>query len=279
MVIRSRMNDNWNKVNTKEELIELLKWYKGILSYSMVCYLNSLVNLEFSVIRDYIDENDRMALSELEVYKRIAIYNIYNRALQLFEESKSKLEISGNNNGFEHLLVTTLLGGRDCTLFRFNYGVEIDEFNKNKIGDILLYKKIKNNEKREEELMRIISELKRLNDKENPYHSIHRGRRTNYGGPALSWEVEKNRKISALKEEYNLLRSKKELSDEDKKEIEITQKFHELLLKDYGLKNIDFEEDNSDQILIIDKKENKKTEKILVKRMPNINIIDKIKYI
>ena len=63
-----RMNENWNKISTREELIELLKGYKGILADSMINYLNSLIDLEFSVIREYISDNDRVALSELEVY-------------------------------------------------------------------------------------------------------------------------------------------------------------------------------------------------------------------
>ena len=40
-----RMNDNWNKINTREELIELLKGYKGILTDSMINYLNSLTGV------------------------------------------------------------------------------------------------------------------------------------------------------------------------------------------------------------------------------------------
>lgn len=55
-----RANDSFNKINTKEELIELLNNYKGILNNVMIDYLNSLINLDFSVIRDYIDSNDRV---------------------------------------------------------------------------------------------------------------------------------------------------------------------------------------------------------------------------
>ena len=47
-------NDTWNNVNNKEELIELLKEYRGILTNSMLNYLNSLIELEFSVIRNIL---------------------------------------------------------------------------------------------------------------------------------------------------------------------------------------------------------------------------------
>ena len=88
-----RKNGNWNKINTREELLELLKKYNRILSGSMIHYLNDLVDLEFSVIKDNINvnEDDKKILSELEIYKRIAMYNIYNRALNIFEEAIQKL--------------------------------------------------------------------------------------------------------------------------------------------------------------------------------------------
>ena len=58
-----RSNNNLNKVNTREELLELLKSYRGILSNPMQDYLNSLIELEFSVIRDYIKDKDREVLA------------------------------------------------------------------------------------------------------------------------------------------------------------------------------------------------------------------------
>lgn len=65
-----RFDEDWNKLETKEKLLELLKRYRGILANSMIDYLNSLVELEFSVIREYISDSDRKALAELEIYKK-----------------------------------------------------------------------------------------------------------------------------------------------------------------------------------------------------------------
>lgn len=108
-IVRS---NNWNRVNTREELLELLKEYRGILSNPMQEYLNSLIELEFSVIRDYIKDEDRDVLSELEVYKKVAIYNIYNRALNLFKMQDMQLSISGNENGFESLDISTSINNK-----------------------------------------------------------------------------------------------------------------------------------------------------------------------
>ena len=45
---------NIERVETKEELLESLEKYKGILSVPMIEYLNSLIELEFSVVRENI---------------------------------------------------------------------------------------------------------------------------------------------------------------------------------------------------------------------------------
>ena len=79
------INSNSYIINSRDELIEYLNKYKGILKDSILDYLNSVLNLEFSVLKDYITNADRMALSELEIYKKIAIYNIYNRTLNILK--------------------------------------------------------------------------------------------------------------------------------------------------------------------------------------------------
>ena len=276
------MNDNWNKINTKEELIELLKQYKGILNNEMINYLNSLIDLEFSVIRDYISDSDRISLSELEVYKRIAMYNIYNRSLNIFKQNESELEISGNNDGIEGLEVYASLGKRSCKLFDFDYkecpislSSEIpSDYKTMKIGNISLFQTIENAEQREAELMRVMSILDRLYDEKNPYQSRPR----TYGGPGLQWAFEHSKQIKYYEEKFNELDAKKELTDEDKKEIEITNKFHKLLLEDYNLSENSFE-DESNKSFFNFYGDKSKLQKTLVKRMPGITIKNNIKYI
>ena len=60
---------SFKPISTKEELEKRLDVYKGILAPEAVEYLDSLVNLEFSVLRnDIISEQDRYALSQLDIY-------------------------------------------------------------------------------------------------------------------------------------------------------------------------------------------------------------------
>lgn len=270
---------DYEKVNSKEELIKLLKGYKGILSSPIINYLNSLIELEFSVIREYINDDNRKALSELEIYKKIAIYNIYNRALNIFEQANMKFDLSSNNSGNEWLMASTSINERYIKLFDFNYMEGSIGFSSKiptgyktmKIGDIKLYKTLENKELREAELNRIMEELERLYDKQNPYQSYP----NTAGGPGATWSFEHSRKISELEERFTKLDNKKELSDDDKREIEITKYINDLFLDDYGLTNKSFEIKHDSFI----DKEKSELQKILVKNVPNIKIENNIKYI
>ena len=211
-------SNNWNRVNTREELLELLKEYRGILSNPMQDYLNSLIELEFSVIRDYIKDEDREVLAELEVYKKVAIYNIYNRALNLFKMQDMQLSISGNENGFESLDVSTQLNDKNVRLFHFNYSEKRslndkipDEYKTMRIGTVNLYQTLENKELREKELNRVMNKLEELYDKRNPYSS----RRGVYGGPSQYWRHQHSLEIAEYERLFTELDSKKELTDED----------------------------------------------------------------
>lgn len=279
-----RLNNNFDKVNTKEELLELLKGYRGILTEPILNYLNSLIELEFSVIREYISGSDRKALAELEVYKKIAIYNIYNRTQNLFKQQNGEFIISGNNDGWESLSVSTKLNDRRVSLFDFGYkDIHSSGWNTPKvpsgfktlnIGGISLFQTFESKELREAELDRVMRILEGLYDERNPYPS----RPGVVGGPGSTWAFDHARKIEKYEERFKQLDSKKELSDEDKREIEITRQIHDLLLEDFGLTSESFV-DESNQPFANFGKEKTELKKTLVRKMPNLTITNHIKYI
>ena len=49
------------------------------------------------------------------------MYNIYNRALNIFEEANPEIMISGNNDGIEKLNVYASFGERNFQVFDFYY--------------------------------------------------------------------------------------------------------------------------------------------------------------
>lgn len=268
---------NIDKVNTKEELLQLLKDYKIILNSQVIDYLESLINLDFSVIKENIDDKSKKALSELEIYKRIAIYNIYNRAINIFTQSNMPLIITGNDEGFESLSISVPIEDRNIKIFDFKYGEQKslnykipDEYKTMKIGSINLYQKIENKELRIQELKRIINKIEMLYGTQNPYQYHPK----KVGGSYVKWKIERQKEIEKYQKMLDKIDSHNELTEFDIKEIEIMNKAHDLLLEDYGLTNDSFEDDVS-----ITSKRSNNLQKTLIKRQPNITITNNIEYI
>ena len=264
-----------NKLATKEELIDLLKKHKEILTNSILDYLNSLVELEFSVVRENISREEREILSELELYKKIATYNIYHRALQLLEQQKQPLDI--DNNG--RLEISVQVENRKVELFSFDYQERIslrkdipEEYKSMKIGNVCLYRTLQNQDIREKEINRVLRKLESLYASHNPYPHRH----SVVGGLDFYWERQHKERIEKLEDKLAELDSKKELTEVDKKEIELTNDIHQLLLADYELTNEDFEERKMPKFTT---SEFDRMNKIRTKKMPNLTIVDHIRYL
>ena len=264
-----------NKLATKEELIDLLKKHRGILTNSILDYLNSLVELEFSVVRKNISTEEREILSELELYKKIATYNIYHRALQLLEQQKQPIDIDNNGS----LIVSMQLENRRVKLFSFDYQNRIslrenipDEYKTMKIGTVSLYRSLQNEDLREKEINRVLRKLESLHASHNPYPT----RRGVVGGPDVYWERQHKERVEELEKKLTELESKKELTEVDKKEIELTNDTYQLLLADYELTNEDFEERKMPKFTT---SEFDRMNKTRIKRMPNLTITDQIRYL
>lgn len=284
MKVGKIFDDNHSKLNTKEELLYLLKKNRIILAEHTAEYLNSLIELEFSIIRDYISEDERESLSELEIYKRIAIYNIYYRALNIFNQEDPKLRVFGKDAGWEDLSVYATLGGKMVNLFNFNYKERQNGFNSPipdgyktmKIGSISLFQTLENESLRNAELNHVLEHLERLYSEENPNHYL--SRHDAVGGPASNWAFEHMRKIEEYEKRFYELDGKTELTEEEKREIELTRKYHDLLLEDYGLTTKSFKDKRNNPFGNLSNEKNELS-KTLVKRMPNLVITDNIKYI
>ncbi len=250
-------------MHKKEELQETLKMYKGILINPIADYLNSLLELEFSVVRDYIDDTNRNVLANLDIYKRIAQYNIYTRALNIIGDSGLSYKKEEENT---NLSVIASLKFENIKLFAFDYSNGLnnssiiqEEIVTERIGDIFLYQTLEDGKFREEKLEKVMYKLESLGNAKNPYKSNP----YIYEGPASYWEIKREREIRKYETLRKELERWKELSDDEKREIEITNKVYEMLLEDYGLTNNSKDEEISEDMK-------------LVKKMPNLNVITKI---
>lgn len=210
------------EVSKKEELIEQLKWSKKRLTPSMIEYLNALIELEFSVIRDeYISPATREVLQDLEIYKKIAYYNIVSRAEKLLQE-----------NGVPAVAKGTKVVCYGMSYLTFLNLEAIDESYKTnhelKTGIITLThitRDEKLHQKQKEHFASCVESLKN-----NPYQGISISRRR-----AQQKEMDYyNRMLTNLT-------AVDELTEQDQKHIEKTTRANEILLRDYDITSFDKE--------------------------------------
>lgn len=254
--------NSFNRINTKDELLLYLKKYKGILSKSMYYYLLSLIYLEISVIKDYIPNNDRETLSELDIYKKIAIYNIYNRSIKTMNKCEFNYNVYNNSNGIEGIIFNTNIDNKTIKLFEFDYKEEFSDdwsimnipngFKSMKIGNISLYQSFDGSELKEIEKQNIIYNINKLysESKSDDFHQ----------------RIIYEKQIEEYKKRLELLSQTNEVNN---LEIEITNKVLNLFLMDYGLEG-KLEED----ITVKDKYIKK-----YIKKLNNLSIENNIKYI
>lgn len=269
------ISKNYSKrIDTRDELLERLNLYKGILSDHVVEYLNSIIELDFSVLKEYLSIEEINALSELDIYKISAIYNIYNRALKTVQKNSEKLRIYGNEYGVPGLNIFMPLKAKNARVFSYNYGEspkireKVPEgYTTKNLGNISLYQVLENDSLRQIELERIMKKLENLYD-ESKNLSFLEKKNAAYVF-ALTQEIERYERM------FTELDSRHGLTDEEKVMMETTNIIHDAFLDDYSLSHKKFDDESK----TYNKKSESKMEKTLVKKMPNLIVKDNIKYL
>lgn len=252
-------NITYKKISSKEELKESLKRYKRILNPRVIDYLNQLVELEFSAVKDIIDIEDREILQNLDLYKNVVAYNIYNRTLELLS-NEQELKIFDNKDRVSGLMAYKDIGNNTIRILDYKYDN----------GTLKLFQTVDDKKVRKEQLELVMTKLEQLYDKKNPYHSDLEL----FGCPATRWNIDYIKEVSEYEKLFTRLDSKKELTDYKKKKIGITKKYHDLLFEEYGLTDDDF---------IISKQTPTTIDNIinktLVKKLPGLRIENNIEYV
>jgi len=268
---------------TKEVLIEELKKYRRVLSSNMNDYLDDILNLEYSVLRENIGSDERDALSQLKIYKAIAKYNIYHRAIMIGEKLGLQSSIADKNYGFN--IGLNIITPDDCekaTLFNFDY-FEKTSINKkpipqgyrtDNIGKISLFQMQEDIEAREKKIDDVLERLVNLQYAQNPYYS----NLDMVGGPSATWELNRQKKIESFEERLKDLENKEHITEKEKKCIELSNEFIRLMLEDYGLSEDDFTEVNNSglvkNIYLVSS-----LRKTYVKKLNNITVEKSIKLV
>ena len=148
------MEKNQTKVSSSSELLRQVEAYNGVFTPEIIGYLDSLIGLEISALNQNIISEDRITrLSELALYRKIVIYNVYNRALEVLKKYGSGFTFESCSQGLS-------IFGKDqydskCDIF--NYWT-----NENGISNIVLKQTIIDPTKRQEQIDRLYRELEEV---------------------------------------------------------------------------------------------------------------------
>lgn len=264
-------NITYKKISSKEELRESLNRYKIILNPRVIDYLNQLVELEFSAVKDIIDIEDREILQNLDLYKNVVAYNIYNRTLELLS-NEQELKIFDNKDRVSGLMAYKDIGNNTIRILDYKYDN----------GTLKLFQTVDDKKVRKEQLELVMTKLEQLYDKENPYSCSVTELKQPYnkktlkrlGGPGAKWNFDRSREVSEYEELFTRLDSKKKITDYEKKKISITKKYHDLLFEEYGLTDEDFTISKQAPSTI-----DNISNKTLVKKLPGLRIENNIEYV
>ncbi len=272
MMFIDQIMNNSTKINSKDELVEMLKRYRGILDSTVFEYFNFLLNLDFSAVSNYITDDERASLSELVVYKKIARFNIYNRALLFFKENESRYHLYCFDDNVSGLSFYSMYDKKSIPVFSFNYLDNsnyisptniFDGFVPMSVGKISLFQTIENSDLKVEELRRIKKSLSRQYLASIPNDADS------------SWYV---KNLDSIKS-YTALQNKVlEGYKKDDFEIEVTNFVHDYFINDFGLDESTFY-DEKKLNYIFDDRFTTILDKKLVKKIPSISIENNIKYV
>lgn len=229
-------------VSTRERLQQELVIYEKILSKELYNYFLKLLGCEVSVFCDdsFMNTSLREEICGLGIYRKLAIYNIYHHALDMFHQEKYRymLGIYGNLNGIEGLQVEMRENNKVFPLFLYDYSKscysnKVGNCGNVVIGDVDLYldNVVADDAMREEIICNIYDKI-RICGFQNGNGS--------YLKPYYMWNYQHKDELNYY---YHLL-DKIQNQEDNGKVNELQEYFFSLFLKKYGLeKNDSFDKD------------------------------------
>jgi len=238
--MENKINRNL-RIATTEEVLNIISSYNKVFSKEILDYINALVYLEISVLeKGYLSDKSIEVLTELESFRKIAIYNIFKRLILLMEKQGIKVQDKNNCFGGIHLRLNT------------NYFSNILHFSftTNQYSTIIL-----NETSIDENVRNKRLEWLKLQEKEyNPF------------------SLETKIHINSIKREINELEKRVEIDDTTRLVMEYQEKLKNVFLKENGIENDELKEE------VIDLGDEPRMVKDLVKKYPHTKVIREIRY-
>ena len=301
------------KVNSKTNLIKLLKTYKGIITPEIYDYLSGLVGLDYSVFGSQVSDQVKSKLIELDLFRQIAVYNIYNQTKNFLSEEGKDLIIGGNERGIEGLQARINFEGEEVPILDYKYQSVRSNNDRDSItipssrgiatvGIVDLFLTEIDEDKRKEAIEKAKLSLETEIKKSCPYPSTrlekispdekHRYdkvvKKPRCGGNTIDlyaevpvrgqagrWIHEHNSKIANLKKRIKAM-EEKIITDSDMKIIEQRKYYYDLLLQLYELEPSQFEESQESRFTLSSSEPMVKT---LVKKEPGMQVRTNIRKI
>jgi len=229
---------SFKTIMSKEEIERRLDLYRGILSPEAREYLDSLVNLEFSVLKsNIICEKDRAALSQLDIYKSLAQYNVYHRAIKIFQNQEG-VNLKTNDGCYSGVQADAFSGKSYGIMYVFNHNDRHSDY-----GTIEIVRIKEDIGQREKEIADLKEELK-YTSLGSLRPNVNAMGEELVGANSMAYAIYEG-KVAAIKDRIKELESASSLSEDDKKIMELTNHFHDLILDDYG---VTLEDENNDEL-------------------------------
>lgn len=276
-VITSDNIINTSFFKNKKALLTELSKYKSNLPPEIIDYLHYLIELQFSVIKPIISEKEENKIKNLDIYKKITVYNIYNRAKQILQNNSKYVNLNNSN----HKLIGMISEKKEnYNVFAYDFSNVFLKNNKliSDMEQINLYTTIYDKELKEKELLKIQERYNKELESKKPYPDNSIYFNTDYyffEEYNTEWEINHYAKLEFLRKKQRELESKNELTNDNKNAIKIQNYLFEIFLSDYGLTLNEFKKVNN--IFLEDKENESDKEKKLVKLNSNISIYTHIK--
>ena len=224
----------FDNVKTKEEMIEDLKGYQAFLNSYYYDYFRSLIELQFSIFNKNISDEEKKRLSELDIYREIAKYNIYNQAIDLVKDENASL--NGNEKKNEGLTIYV----NDSRVFDFNYRARvydakaIEGYKRSDVGTISLFQTLDSRPSFEEEVSKLKKKIQEEEMTVCPSNIDY-----------LTWKTNHEERLNNLKMELDDL-----LDDsnyiEDQKRYAACNRICDKFIDLYGISEEEFDSESID---------------------------------
>lgn len=240
-----------NNIITREKLLDELKIYRNILAKDKILYLKSLIELDISIVEDHISEQDREILNQLKLFRQIATYNIYERAIKKLEETDLNLSMIMRQNFFS---CAAVVDKELYNIFSFKFD---SNYTSDDIGTINLFQVKSRPYLRKMELKLLLAKYMEEEKQRNNTNSTY-------------WRDKHLKELKKLRKEYETIEQRKKLTSHELKLIEIENQCCNSFLEDYGLQMSDFSDTRLYKSTVM--------KKLLVKQKPGIAVTINVNY-